>query len=116
MEDEAPIADLHDAKCFDKISDNKSVAVAWLLMASFGYYKRAAPILSDGMYDWLAAFIVRHWDEIEHPHKSLMTKESLAETSSLELHDNEYPQISKRAYLRLNDELIDYGRGRSSSA
>ena len=100
-----PIADLLDALCYKRISKNVDAAVSWLMMASYGYYKCDMPILSDGMYDWLARFIVHNWDEIAHPHKRFMSHEELRTTSSLELSDgygaDAYPNRVRSAYAAL---------------
>lgn len=101
----APVGDLLDARCRDSVAKNIHCSVGWLMMASYGYYKQDMPILSDGMYDWLAKFIAANWDKIRHPHKRFMDRASLRSTSSLELGDglglDTYPNMTRSAYGRL---------------
>jgi hypothetical protein len=91
--------------CLGCVARAKSAAVSWLMMASYGYYVCAVPILSDATYDWLARFIANNWDEIRHPHKRFMERESLASTGSLELSadngPNAYPNIVRASYQAL---------------
>jgi hypothetical protein len=97
--------ELLDDMCLGCVARAKSAAVSWLMMASYGYYVCAVPILSDATYDWLARFIANNWDEIRHPHKRFMERESLASTSSLELSayggPNAYPNIVRASYQAL---------------
>lgn len=94
-----------DDLCKIRVRKNKNAAVAWFMMASYGYYKCDIPILSDALYDKLAKFIAKFWDEITHPHKRFMSQEELSSTSSLELSDgygpNAYPNSVRSAYATL---------------
>ena len=61
------------------------------LVASYAYYKRYASILPDEQYDKIAKILLTHWDDFEHPHKYLVTKEDL-EAGTLYATKN-YPKI-----------------------
>jgi hypothetical protein len=92
---------LLDDLCKRKVERDINVAVTWMLMGSYGYYRCDNPILTDGTYDWLAKFIAKHWDEIDHPYKALMEKESLEITSSLEFSEDAYPRAIRDNYADL---------------
>jgi hypothetical protein len=89
---------LLDDLCKKKIEMNIDASVSWFLMGSYGYYRRDMPILTDGTYDWLAKYIAKHWDEIKHPYKTLLDKESLEITSSFELQEENYPTSVRDSY------------------
>ena len=62
---------------YDVVNDNINMTVPWYLMASYAYYEQDNPILSDAVFDRLAKKILDNWDEIEHKHKSYITKDQL---------------------------------------
>lgn len=47
------------------------------LLASYSYYKRYESILPDEDYDKIAKRLLKEWDNFEHQHKYLITKEDL---------------------------------------
>ena len=61
----------------DKIDQNKNMAVPFYLMMAYAYYVQDAPFASDNCFDETAKFILDNWDEIEHRHKSYLTKDAL---------------------------------------
>lgn len=77
--------------------------VAWYLMAAYGYYVKDAPILSDGMFDELAKRLLKEYDNIEHIHKHLITKDDLMAGSLLL---KQYPNMTMSAYERLVKEKL----------
>lgn len=72
-----------------------SMAVPHYLMASYQYYVKDDPYLSDGCYDWLCKFLLEHWCEIEHWHKHLIDRKALLAGTGFYL--KEYPQRVKFA-------------------
>jgi|TARA_B110000285_G_C14521278_1_gene336663 hypothetical protein len=51
--------------------------VPFYLMSSYLYYKKDKSVLSDGDYDMLCKRLYKEWDNVKHPHKHLIDKESL---------------------------------------
>lgn len=47
------------------------------LMASYCYYIRYHSVMPDAEYDQMAMILLKHWDEFDHQHKYLVTKEDL---------------------------------------
>jgi hypothetical protein len=82
----------------NRITDNPNMLVPYYLMTSFAYYKRDDPIVSDAFYDKLARKLLKEYDNIEHYHKHLISKDALEAGSYL----GEYPSIVESA---LNDFL-----------
>lgn len=80
------ILDQHAAELFAK---NQNMMVPYYLMASYAYYKEDDPIFSDDYYDLLAKKILKNWDDIEHYHKHLLSKDILEAGSFL----GKYPTI-----------------------
>ena len=71
------------------ITSNINMTVPYYLMASYAYYKEDDPIFSDDYYDELAKKILKNWDDIEHYHKHLLSKDILEAGSFL----GKYPTI-----------------------
>lgn len=71
--------------------------VALYLMASYLYYYRPdlPPLMSDAEFDSLCVGLLRDWDSIEHVHKYLLDKDSLAVGTGYGI--REYPSIVKNA-------------------
>lgn len=80
----------------NRITDNPNMLVPYYLMLSFAYYKQDDPIVSDAFYDKLARKLLKEYDNIEHYHKHLISKDALEAGSFL----GEYPSIVEGA---LND-------------
>lgn len=73
----------------NRITDNLNMLVPYYLMLSFAYYKQDDPIVSDAFYDKLARKLLKEYDNIEHYHKHLISKDDLKAGSFL----GEYPSI-----------------------
>tara|TARA_B100000780_G_C20831863_1_gene330547 strand:- start:182 stop:472 length:291 start_codon:yes stop_codon:yes gene_type:complete len=71
------------------ITKNINMTIPYYLMASYAYYEKDDPILSDDLYDKLAKKILNKWDDIEHYHKNILTKDMLEAGSFI----GEYPSI-----------------------
>lgn len=82
-----------DDQCFQLTSDNINMYVPWYIMASYAYYVEDDPIISDRMFDRMAKQILIHYDDIEHMHKDILTKETLEAGTFL----GDYPSRIKHA-------------------
>jgi len=58
-------------------ADNINMMVPWYLMASYAYYKKDEPILSDAFFDSMGKTMLERWDDIDHFHKHLITVDDL---------------------------------------
>jgi len=83
------------------ISNNVHMTVPYYLMASYAYYEKDDPILSDDFYDKLAKKILNQWDDIEHYHKHLLSKEVLEAGSYI----GKYPTIVSEALKSLRKNV-----------
>lgn len=75
------------------------------LMCAYAYYVEDRPLISDSDFDKLAKDILDNYDNIEHVHKHLVTKEDLKAGTYL----GEYPGIVQGAvqsYRNSNRESI----------
>ena len=71
-------------------------------MCAYAYYELDKPLISDTEFDLLAKDILNYWDNIEHMHKYLLTKDMLEAGTYL----GEYPNMVKGAvgnYMRENN-------------
>ena len=76
--------------------------IAKYLMCAYAYYEWDKPLISDTEFDMLAKEILDNWDNIEHMHKYLLTKDMLVAGTYL----GEYPNMVKGAvgnYMRENN-------------
>lgn len=63
--------------------------IARYLMCAYAYYKEDDPIITDHEFDALAKWILHNYDDIEHMHKHLITKNDLVAGTYL----GKYPSI-----------------------
>lgn len=90
--------DLSRAEC----KRNKNAVVGFILMASYLYYHRLdnSPVLSDTVFDSMCKFALKHYDDIAHKYKHLVTTEDLKAGSLYKLGYNDYPiQIQQQAIM-----------------
>lgn len=85
----------------NRITDNPNMLVPFYLMLSYAYYKLDDPIVSDGFYDKLARKLLKEYDNIEHYHKHLISKDDLQAGSFL----GEYPSIIEGALNSFRSKL-----------
>ena len=74
--------------------------VAWFLISSYAYYVMSEPVMEDSTFDGLVKRLKEHWDEVDHPHKYLITESHLAAGTG---YDIDHPTIVKFAtatYIR----------------
>lgn len=77
------------------------------LVHSYIYYQLDNSVISDGDYDKMANYILEHYDELEHPHKHLISKDALQAGTFL-LSEDEYPTIVKdTAKMMKNGKIVD---------
>ena len=71
---------------------NKEQLVPYYLMASYLYYitHKLSP-MSDEEFDSLCRRLIDEYDGIEHPHKSLVSLESLRAGTGFNLSEKDYP-------------------------
>lgn len=67
--------------------------IAKYLMCAYAYYVEDDPLTTDSEFDELGRWLLEHYDEVEHPHKHLVTKEDLTAGTYL----GKYPSIIQGA-------------------
>ena len=78
-------------------ADNINMMVPWYLMAAYAYYKQDEPILTDAFFDAMGKTMLEVWDDIDHRHKHLITRDDLQAGSYL----GDYPSIVEGAIEKL---------------
>jgi len=74
--------------------------VSWFMIGSYAYYCLDVNVMSDYDFDYLVQRLKVEWEDIDHPHKSLITSTNLESGSG---YDIDFPSIVKGAtvdYLR----------------
>lgn len=59
------------------IPANKNLWIPYYLMSCYLYYEKDKNVLSDGDFDKLCKMILDNWNDIEHVHKYLISKDAL---------------------------------------
>lgn len=67
-------------------------------MSAYAYYELDNPLMTDAQFDKLGVWLLKHYDDIEHPHKDLITKDDLKAGSYL----GKYPEMVKGAVQSWN--------------
>lgn len=75
--------------------------IAKYLMCAYAYYEEDKPLIEDWEFDQLAKDIHANYDNIEHMHKHLVTKQDLVAGTYL----GEYPQIVKGAVKDYREKM-----------
>ena len=88
--------------CAEVCENSINMYVPWYLMAAYAYYEQDDPILSDRTFDLLAKKILEHWDEIEHRHKNVLTKDMLTAGTFI----GDYPSMIKGATESVRKDLV----------
>ena len=70
---------------------NINMMVPWYLMASYAYYEESDPIFTDQFFDEMGKTMLEVWDDIEHFHKELISRDDLNAGTYL----GEYPERVK---------------------
>lgn len=74
---------------------------AYYLMMAYAYYELDEPIASDEAFDTLSKLFKEKYDEIDHPHKYLITTDMLEAGTYI----GSYPEMVKGGYESLNNHL-----------
>lgn len=80
--------------------------VAHFLMASYLYYRYDTSVIPDSDFDSICKRLLEEWDQIEHPHKHLISRGDLEAGSGFALKD--YPAMVQGAawhWYRSNELL-----------
>jgi hypothetical protein len=80
-----------DQEAREAFKNGKKNALSWFLIASYCYYCRYESILSDEVYDKMALYLLNNYDEIDHMHKHLVTKDMLQAGTAYNLRMEDYP-------------------------
>ena len=81
------------------------------LMASYLYYIRFQTVIPDAEYDMLAKDLLDGYDDFEHQHKHLVSKQDLQAGTLYALKDEHYPTMVKAAadiWLRSVEETKQF--------
>lgn len=73
--------------------ENKEGLVSWWLLASYAYYVKRKPLITDQLFDRINTELIEHWDDVEHIHKKLISEDDLRAYSAFSLKD--YPKVVK---------------------
>lgn len=74
------------------------------LIASYTYYIYDQVVIEDHEYDTICKRLYDHFDEFEHQHKYLLSKDSLKAGTGFHYNPNDYPlMVVMAADMWLND-------------
>lgn len=96
---------MKDQQARESFKKSKNTTISWMIAASYAYYILDRPILSDSVFDGMCKYVYDHWDELEHQHKHLFTREDAQNGSLYALTMMDYPNIVKNTVeIMLNEE------------
>jgi hypothetical protein len=71
-------------------------------MCSYAYYQLDESFMTDHEFDMLAKWLLENYDNIEHSHKKLVSKDDLRAGTYL----GEYPDIVVQASMIYRDRIL----------
>ncbi|AQT28000.1 hypothetical protein pVa21_058 [Vibrio phage pVa-21] len=82
--------------------------VAAFLTSSYIYYHwdHMRPICTDETFDQICKELLEKWDEIEHKHKHLISKDDLRVGSGFSLKESDYPSIVATVALSMSNRRL----------
>lgn len=86
----------------------KAHGIGPYLVHCYMYYVLDCPVITDEAFDRLCKHLLDHWEEIEHPHKHLVSKEDLEAGTGYSIPVHKYPQIVKCIGDQLRIKGLDY--------
>jgi len=75
----------------DKCSDKQLLQLA--LMCSYAYYQCFHSLIPDEQFDLIMERLLDNWDNFEHQHKYLLTKEDLKAGTGFKIKREDYPTM-----------------------
>jgi hypothetical protein len=84
----------------DNLPTSPNLMLVWYLMSSYLYYECETPVLSDYEFDTLARKLIDSWEEVDHPHKRLITLDDLQAGTGYAI---KYPLMVKNAAIQWRD-------------
>ena len=81
---------------------NVNMMVPWYLMASYAYYEESDPIFTDQFFDDMGKTMLQVWDDIEHFHKELISRDDLNAGTYL----GEYPERVKGGLKSVRETFL----------
>ena len=90
---------------FSNIPNDNNLLVQWYLILSYAYYIEDESLVSDSEYDALCIRLLDKFDEIEHHHKHLISKDDLEAGTGFTLARRDYPSIVIGAAQHLKEDL-----------
>ena len=95
----------HTARATELIAKNRNLLVPWYLMLSWLYYERDISIVSDACFDLICKRLDAEWDEVEHRHKRLVSRDMLKAGTGFALPFHMFPSIITSAANSLASEV-----------
>lgn len=91
-----------ESKILEVIKNKKfNMLIPWVLILSYGYYIRHDSIVSDTTFDLMMKTLLDNFDEVDHVHKHLITKDDLSAGTMYTLRHDDYPKIVVGAWFQI---------------
>lgn len=88
-----PVDGNFDKPFTDQIAKNRNTIISFWLLCSYCYYLRHESLVSDELFDRLSKEMLVSFDDLEHQHKHLITKDMLGAGTGYNLGYTDYPLI-----------------------
>lgn len=80
-----------------------NMLVPWYLMASYRYYEKDDPIVSDRLFDLTAKKILKNWENISHVHKDYLNIDMLEAGT----YNGSYPSLAVGACYAVSNKIFE---------
>lgn len=97
----------YNQKAREDFKDAPQSVVAWIIMASYGYYHmpQNPSLLSDECFDNMCKWLLGNYDSVQHRFKHIITKSHLEAGSLYDVHAYDYPAELVRIYNKLMEKI-----------
>lgn len=82
--------------------------VPWYLLTSFLYYCLDESAMTDDAYDLLCVRLDREWQHVTHPHKYIVQRPMLCQTTGYYLRRQQYPNVVQVAAAQFVEFARNY--------
>lgn len=100
-----------DDYCRSVIEADRSKLIAWWIMAAWAYELGERPLISDALFDEIAADLDMEWSTVNHQHKHLLDRSALKTSLAIA---GKWPLISisaAQSLIKNGDPRIEYDFG-----
>ena len=94
------ITKLQPIPTLQEVLERPNLALSHYLMSCYLYYMRHQSVYTDEEFDLIAKKLLEVWDEVEHPHKDLVSLEDLEAGTGYSIKYTQFIEHAADMWLR----------------